>query len=537
MTELKVRMQRMLSELHGKEEIGEKIYLLFFAIVVGSRAFGWYDGMPQIKVVFVIAAFLFLCKLTVTGHTAKEYAVIGALMLVAGLVYYSTGHKGLIECFMMMLGMKKVETKKVIGCGTLVAGPLILFRIFTGAFGLASEKYYPQTRDGAGTMFRHAFGYAHPNTLHMNAIMLTMLCIYLVTVYLKEKENAKRLLFMASVAGILFNLYVFQYSGSRTGVLACVVYVVVNYYLFAIRKMRLFEKIVSYAAFPTTAFISIVLPHILPDKIFDFFNGKVFNTRFSLAKYFWSNNSLSLFGTKLINPEENFRTYGIDMSQLYLFLQLGIVAFVVMFVLTTFLMNRCIANDRRAEIAIMIAMLFIGIWEPLLYNLSAKNFTYVFMGSALYEFLKCIDADKKESAIGDKHEPESAIGVVTDKAYVIRLLKRIMIGAVAGAAMAVIYVALTKEPTALYGARERDESNKSLGMKPEYYSSQEIADFKKNGDIVIDYAGEEKPMYKYDETLAVGEYRKKIMSVGVWTGIIVFSAYCGIGAGLRKKKT
>ena len=319
--------------------------------------------------------------------------------------------------------------------------------------------------------------------------------------------------------------------------LACVVYVVVNYYLFAIRKMRLFEKIVSYAAFPTTAFISIVLPHMLPDKIFDFFNGKVFNTRFSLAKYFWSNNSLSLFGTKLINPEENFRTYGIDMSQLYLFLQLGIVAFVVMFVLTTFLMNRCIANDRRAEIAIMIAMLFIGIWEPLLYNLSAKNFTYVFMGSALYEFLKCIDAEKKESAIGDKHETESAIGVVTDKAYVIRLLKRIMIGAVAGATMAVIYVALTKEPTALYGARERDESNKSLGMKPEYYSSQEIADFKKNGDIVIDYAGEEKPMYKYDETLAVGEYRKKIMSVGVWTGIIVFSAYCGIGAGLRKKKT
>lgn len=526
MTELKIRMQRMLLGLHGKEEIGERIYLLFFAIAVGSRAFGWYDGMPQIKAVFVICAFLFLCKLLVTEHTAKEYAVIGTLMLVAGLVYYHTGHKGLIECFMMMLGMKKVETKKVIGCGALVAGPLILFRIFTGAFGLAAEKYYPQTRDGAGTMFRHAFGYAHPNTLHMNAIMLTMMSIYLVTVWLKGKENAKRLLFMASLAGVMFNLYVFQYSGSRTGVLACVVYVVVNFYLFSVKKMRFFEKIVSYAAFPVTAFISIVLPHILPDKLFDFFNGKIFNTRFALAKYFWSNNSLSLFGTRLINPDESYRTYGIDMSQLYLFLQLGIVAFVVMFVLTTFLMNRCIVNDRRAEIAIMMAMLFIGIWEPLLYNLSAKNFTYVFMGSAIYEFLSRADAAKEDNCLA---------GTVTDKAYVVALIKRIAIGALAGAAMAVIYVALTNEPTALYGARERDESNKSLGMTPEYYTSEEINDFKKNGDIVIDYAGEDKPMYKYDESLAVGEYRKKIMSVGVWTGILVFSACCGVGA-VRKKK-
>ena len=72
-------------------------------------------------------------------------------------------------------------------------------------------------------------------------------------------------------------------------------------------------------------------------------------------------------------------------------------------------------------------------------------------------------------------------------------------------------------------------------MTPGYYTSEEIDDFRKKGDIVLDYAGEDKPMYKYDEMLAVGEYRKKIMSVGVWTGIAVFSACCGVGA-VRKKK-
>ena len=54
MTELKVRMQKMLTGIYGNEVIGERIYLLFFALTVGTRAFGWYDGMVQIKEAIVI---------------------------------------------------------------------------------------------------------------------------------------------------------------------------------------------------------------------------------------------------------------------------------------------------------------------------------------------------------------------------------------------------------------------------------------------------------------------------------------------------
>ena len=72
-------------------------------------------------------------------------------------------------------------------------------------------------------------------------------------------------------------------------------------------------------------------------------------------------------------------------------------------------------------------------------------------------------------------------------------------------------------------------------MTPEYYTSQEIKDFKTNGDIVLDYAGEDKPMYKYDEDIAVGEYHKRISSIGVWAGIAVFFACCGVEV-VRKKK-
>jgi hypothetical protein len=528
MTELKVRMQEKFAYFYGKEEIGEMVYLLFFAIAVGMRAIGWYDDSSvRIKVGLSVCAFLFLCKIILTRHTVKEYAIIGGFLLLAGIVYCCSGEKGMIVYFMMMLGMKKVDSKKVIECGVMVTGILIVFRIITGVFGLVAtvDKYYPQTRNGVGTMFRHSLGYAHPNTLHMNVIMLTMMIMYLVTIYLKGKENSVLLLLMASVAGILFNLYIFQYSGSRTGVMACVVYVVVNFYLFIRKEIGMFEKIISYSAFPATAFIAIILPHILPENIFEILNRTIFHSRYMLARLYWSHNGISLFGKKLVNPGGTYATYGIDMAQLYLFLQLGIVTFVVVFAITTFFINRCFAYDKRAELSVMLAMLFIGIWEPLLYNMAAKNFAYVFVGSTMYTFLE---------GMGNGNRDRQEFFLNTEKLCVLRLIRHVLVGIAAGAVATVIFVMMTKEPTALYGAKEKDESNKSLGMTPEYYTSEEINDFKENGDIVLDYAGEENPMYKYGEDIAVGEYHKRISSVGVWTGIVVFSA-CYVVGMVRKK--
>ena len=80
-------------------------------------------------------------------------------------------------------------------------------------------------------------------------------------------------------------------------------------------------------------------------------------------------------------------TYGIDMAQLYLFLQLGLVAFVVVSGLTMWFIHKCLVKNAMPELAVMMGMLVVGIWEPLLYNLGFKNFVYVFMGAFIYEAL------------------------------------------------------------------------------------------------------------------------------------------------------
>lgn len=506
------------NSLIDRTKYGEGLYLLYFALMVGARALGLYEGMLGYNILLVVGMAIFLCKMIVTRHSFKEYLIAIILLLVTGIVYYHTGEKGLFVCFTMLLGMKGVSVKKVVETGALTAGIIVLSKIFLGVFGFTSEIYYPQDRAGVGVMFRHSLGYAHPNTLHMNVLMVSMMIIYIITVNHKaKKKNDIIVVLSASLLVFLFNLYVFQYSGSRTGILACLAYLFVNLWFYIRNNMGILEKAVSFCAFPVACFVAIVLPLIVDEKTFDFLDRTVFNSRFMLARYFWSNNSISLWGKRLNNPSEGLQTYGIDMAQLYLFLQLGLVAFCLMAAVTFWFISECIKHDRREELAVLMGMLFLGMWEPLLYNLGFKNFVYVFMGAMLYGVIS-----------GDLRSFEEGSSIfagiikqreqLDDSQIVGMAIKIVSIAIIVGAISSITYLFMTVEPNSLYGNREENEAGFSFGMDPIYLTEAQIQDIESSGDIVVGYVDETVPMYKYDASIADMEYNKKVMSVGVWTG-------------------
>ena len=524
----------------NRDKIGEGLYLLYFAVMVGARALGLYEGMTLYNISLILGLFLFACKILVTRHTVKEYGVMAFLFALSFLVYYFTGEKGLLVCFTMLLGMKGVSVKKTITVGAVTAGTIILGKIVFGVFGVLPEVYYPQERSGAGLMFRHAFGYAHPNTLQMNVLMLTMMVMYLLTktVMKSDLDRKKKLSYISliSITALFFNLYIFMYSGSRSGLITCMVFLICNFWLAVRKKIGIFEKIICYAAFPLTCVVSIIFPLVLPENIFEFLNRTVFNSRFMLAKYFWTNNHLSLFGIRLNNPAPNLKTYGIDMAPMYLFLQLGVVAFIVIASLTLWFVYASIKEDKRAELAVLMAMLFIGMWEPFLYNLGYKNFAYVFMGRMLYSCLNKENA-KASDEVSKKETGETGGSKVAAN-YFGRLIKAVTGAVLSGFAAALIFLLATVPPTALYGDRECGEDGVSFGMEAEYLSENEVKELKKNGDIVIGYKDAETPMYKYGEDIATMEYEKKVISVGVWVGILALLVLCAVlcSGGSKKPK-
>lgn len=520
--------------------IGEIIYIIYFTIMIAARAIGMYEGMKAYSLVYISAMLLFVCKMIVTPHTLKEYVVAVVLMGISVIVYFHTGEAGLTVCFATMLGMKNVDHIKVLSCGAAAASVCIFGRIVTGVFGLMPERYWPQIRSGAGLMFRHALGYAHPNTLHMNVLMLSMLVMYLVTRRLIKSDGAasgkpdlygSACLFIASLTVLLFNVYVFQYSGSRTGLLATTAYLIINLWFYIRRTPGLFERIICYASFPFVCFIAIVLPHVIPAPLFKFVDRTLFTTRFTIARYFWDNNPLSLWGIRLANPDPQYRTYGIDMAQLYLFLQLGLAAFAVIAVLTMTYIHRELKAAHMAELAVLMGVLFAGIWEPFLYNLGFKNFVYVFMGMALYEMMDEWQTARAGDAAGDAasdpngadtcdHVHAAGADVYDPAHWLKSAILSLLLGAVVGCIASSAYVLATDPPHALYADREQDEAGESFGMEPMYLTEGEVSSLKSEGELIVGYQDENTPMYMYDESIALMEYHKLVLSVGVWCGMI-----------------
>ncbi len=504
----------------NRAQIGEGIYLLYFAVMIAVKAFGFYEGQMIFNLSLLFVFGLFAIKMLITKHTIKEYAVVAFFMLLAGIVYVKTGEKGLILYFCMMLGMKQVSVLKVVKTGAIVSAIITLFKIFTGVFGLAEEIYYPQERAGIGLMFRHGLGYAHPNSLHMTVLSVMMLVMYYVSKSLMRKTNTIKLIIF-SVLAFLFNLYIFQYSGSRTGLLAGTAYLIINLWFCLREKPGILEKIACYISFPGTCFIAIVMPFILPESVFRKIDTTIFTTRFSIAKYFWSNNSPALFGIRLNNPDEWMSTYGLDMSQLYLFLQLGIVTFVVMACLTMWFIHYSLKNSHMAELAVLMGMLVMGIWEPHLYNLSFKNFVFVFMGAAIYTALAGNSKDSYENSW------ISSMSLAD-------LIKSMCFGAAAGIASVMLFYLLTQEPSAFYGSRELNESGRSLGMEATYLTKEEAQELKTQGNFIVGYVDESTPMYKFDSQIALMEYERRGLSTGVFTGMATCLA--SVVLLTRKKK-
>ena len=385
---------------------------------------------------------------------------------------------------------------------------------------------YPQMRDGIGLMFRHSLGYVHPNTLHMNVLMLSMMIIYLCSSGLNEVKQIKKRdrvirLVALDILVFAYNVYVFFYSGSRTGLLAAAVYVFVSFWFFMRPVPGIVEKAACYAAYPVVCFISVVLPFILPDGIFEKIDRTVFNTRLTIARYFMSNNRISLFGIRLNNPLPEYRTYGLDMSHMYLFLQLGLVAFVMIGMFTMGFVHLALRKGMMAELAVLLGTLFAGIWEPYLYNLGFKNFTYVFMGTLLYEL-----TSESEDHLYAKSDSDSWIfGFRIGEALCLRrLLITAAVGMLTGCIAASVYLAATDVPSALYADLSEDESGVGFGMEELYLSPEEISQLRSDGNLVVGYADGKTPMYKYDSGIAVSEYHKRALSVGVWTGLAFAAA-------------
>lgn len=496
--------------------LAEIMYLCYFAVMLGAKAIGLYEGQIAYNVCLVLGAVFFMLKMVFTRYSVKEYIAIILILLLGILVYMQSGEKSLLICFTMMLGIKGVSELRVFKLGSIIWIVSFITMYILAVVGVIPEYASTMLRAGWPTILRHSLGYPHPNSLHASYFIIVVFVLYL------SKDLRKSYLTAVSVALFLGNLYVFMYSLSRNGFAITCFYILFNFYMLNRNKRSKVENALIMAALPIGLIFILLFPLITKGEVFETFNRHLAG-RFEYTRYYLTYQPLRLFGIESIPVPQNTYEYVIDSSYVYLIFRLGIIAFFLVLVMMLVTLYDAIKNDRRAEVALLVSFYLYGIIELYLFNQSYKNFTFIFIGMWFYRWIH--KASYSEYSIAGKDEICLKIDRDKNEKYPIIPANIWFVGVfsfiVVGIITSIIYVAIIPEPKDIYLPRS-EEIDSGDGI-PTYLTEEEVRILLKEGNIIRGYVDENTPVYRMQSKSVVKvEHLRFVFSYGLWAGSIVF---------------
>lgn len=497
--------------------VAELCYYIYFAMMLFAKGIGLYEGQTVYNLIFLTGTLLIGIKLLLTEHTLYEYLWMGLLVIMSLLVYRNSGEKGLFIYTLMLIGVKGVSIKRLFTIGAVIWSSCFLGMHFLTMIGKMQDVYVVHNKLGLGYLLRWSFGYPHPNVLHISYVIMLVFLLY-------HAGDDKQKLRVYTILGMLGNLYVFLFSLSYTGVVLATVYLTLNYYLSTRKQISRIEKWMLELIFPGCVLFSIAGPLLIRGRLFELID-KAVNTRFYLSKYFLENQPITLFGTRMNVP--NYR-YTLDCSYTYAFMWFGVIPFLVICIGYMWLICRCLKENRRKELAVVLGLAIAGIVEPFMFNTSYKNPAFLFLGAALFQAsarvtaglpgilkykLQCIKAGSRE--IGNSHKESGKKQKLSFSAK--EKCGLLVIFAVAAVVSGSIYAAKVQMPVSIYVP---DAATDDIDQEPAYMTKEEIETVKENGALVLAYYGEQERMYHYEGNTITMEYIRGIVETGVWTGSI-----------------
>ncbi len=492
--------------------LAELLYLCYFAVMLGAKAIGLYEGQTAYNVCLVLGAAFFGAKLLVTKHSLIEDIVILALLALGFAVYLKSGEKSLLIYFTMMLGIKSVSTDRVFKLGGIIWLTSFVSLYVLSVIGVIPEYSFSLNRTGWPIMLRHSLGYPHPNTLHASYFVLCAFLLYL------SRKLPKKYITAISIILMLGNGYVFMYSISRNGFLVVSFYIILHLYLYFREKRSKFENAVLLAILPLGIIAMILLPLITSGEVFRKLNV-IFSGRFVYTKYYLTYQPLGLFGIESIPvPSDN---YVIDSSFVYLLFRLGIVAFLLVVTLLFCTILDAVKNNRKAEIAILISFSAYGVLELFLFNQSYKNLTFIFIGIFVYKLIARKEAKSFSLVDGDRivirtdKKRREKNPVVPLNIWAVAAFILILVGLITS----LVYVNVVPYPSAIYLPHE-EETTSGNGIET-YLTKEEVKQMRKEGIIIRGYEDENTPIYRMkNKSVAKMERIRYTFSYGLWGGTI-----------------
>ncbi|MBQ9590316.1 MAG: glycosyltransferase family 4 protein [Butyrivibrio sp.] len=248
-----------------------------------------------------------------------------------------------------------------------------------------------------------------------------------------------------------------------------------------------------------------------------------------MSKYFLTYEPLKLFGIDL-ETVQNVRGFPIDSAYVYLIFRLGIVAYIIYLLAVSLLIYQQIKKDRRADLAVTLALTAGGMIETYLFNQSYKNLIFIFLGNFLFEktanlkklgkLPQIVTEEKFGFTCGEKKCPiifrknsekgKTPFNILAFAGFIFILV---------GIIVSLLYFIIFPVPRNIYLP---DYEYTKGDAEEVYLTESQVKELKKNGDIIRGYIDENTPLYRMKRrSVAKVEYIRYIFSYGLWAGSIV----------------
>lgn len=403
------RCMEAISEFKSKIRLSELLYYLFFVILFMTRTLGLVEGNAFYSIVLVIALFCFAMSYIMISESVSIHIIDAILLGVSVVSYTLSGEKGMILFFAMMIGARYVSIDRLFKIVLVLVGVGYATMLFLGIFGFIQDAERIILSSPLGDITRRSI-----SNLQVNVVMTPYLVFMMMAEYIVR--NADRIVFFKVTVLLLLGLvYIFSYCFAKTALIVGMLFLLLCccYRLRCSFTKR--SRLITYAFYLSCSIIGIAAPALFDISSLGSYSD--LSTRYPrflswyhrlyIGKYYLLNNEVSIMGQRLYDPTPDAIVYPlIHQSQLYMLLQYGVVVFILVNALHLIAIEYYLKKNDGIALAILLSYAFIGISEPLLFNLSFKNISFVFIGVAYTEL-----ARNKIIAFEDKSVP----GLIRDR--------------------------------------------------------------------------------------------------------------------------
>lgn len=346
-------MERLRNVNVDVEKILENVYLLFFAIFIMQQflfttmfQITWpehmYEDMKAVLLIMILLRYLVMEK-----NNWEEYVLIAVIGLGFIISWNHNGYAEIYNCFLLIIGAKGIDFRKICKVFLCVIGALLLFTVVAALTGHVENLVYHQE----GRRIRIAFGICYPTDFSAYVFFLSSVYCYLR----REKIKYIELTLLVGLAA-----FVYLFCEARLNTI-CILLLVVGVFYYKLQCSQSLKKGKTYQMYGWGSMLLAVIPTLCAggvlalswlyswdNTLLSFFNSLLNN------RLYYGNKGLNLFGLSLFGKyipmkgnggttEEMIHYFFLDSSYMYILLQYGAVVFGIV------LLIFCIMNFRARE--------------------------------------------------------------------------------------------------------------------------------------------------------------------------------------------